>query len=44
MFISAMIGHVLIGPWTLFSWYVLESKLFGVCVVGKGAENTGFFI
>ena len=39
-----MIGYILIGPWTLFSSYVLECKLFGVCVVGKGAEKTRFLL
>ena len=33
-----MIEYVRIGLWTLFSWYVFECKLFGVCVVSKGAE------
>ena len=28
------------GLWTLFSWCVMECKLFEVCVVSKGAENT----
>ena len=37
-----MIGYVLIGLWTLFSGYVIEFKLFGVCVVSKGAEKTRF--
>ena len=32
---SAMIGYVLIGLRTFFSWYVMECKLFGVCVVSK---------
>ena len=36
---SAMIVHVLIGLWTLFSWYVVKCKLFGVCVASKGAEK-----
>ena len=39
---SAMIGYVLIGLWTLVSWYVMEYQLFGVCVVSKGAEKTRF--
>lgn len=33
----AMIGHVLIRFWMLFSWYV-----FGMCIVSKGAEKTPF--
>ena len=37
-----MIGYVLIGLWTLVSWYVMEYQLFGVCVVSKGAEKTRF--
>ena len=28
--------------WTLFSRYVMECKLFGACVVSKGAEKTRF--
>ena len=31
----AMIGHVLIRFWMLFSWYV-----FGMCIVSKGVEKT----
>ena len=34
-----MIGYVLIRLWTLFSWYVMECKLFGVYAVRKGAEK-----
>ena len=33
----AMIGHVLIRFWTLFSWY-----MFGMCILSKGAEKTPF--
>ena len=33
----AMIGHVLIRFWTLFSWY-----MFTMCIVSKGAEKTPF--
>ena len=36
---SIMIVHVLIGLWTVFSWYVVKCKLFGVCVASKGAEK-----
>ena len=39
---SAMIGCVMIGLWTLFPWCVMECKLFGVCVVSKGAKKTRF--
>ena len=38
----AMIGHVLIGLWTLFSWYVMECKLFDGWVVSRRAEKTRF--
>ena len=37
-----MIGHVLTGLWTLFSWYVMECKLFGVCAESKGAGKKSF--
>ena len=33
---------MLIGLWTLFSLYMMECKLFDVCVVSKGAEKTLF--
>ena len=33
----AMIGHVLIRFWTLFSWY-----MFTMCILSKGAEKTPF--
>ena len=39
---SAMIGYVVIGLWMMFSQYVMEFKLFGVCIVRKGAEKTRF--
>ena len=39
---SAMIGYVVIGLWMMFSEYVMEFKLFGVCIVRKGAEKTRF--
>ena len=37
-----MIGYVQIGLWKLFSWYVMECKLFGGRVVSKGMEKTCF--
>ena len=37
-----MIGYVLIGLWTLFSLYMTECKLFGMCVVSKGVEKICF--
>ena len=37
-----MVRYVLIGLWTLFSRYEMECKLFGACVVSKGAEKTRF--
>ena len=39
---SAMIGYVVIGLWMMFSQYVMEFKLFRVCIVRKGAEKTRF--
>ena len=39
-----MIWYVLIGLWTLFSYYVMECKLFGLCIVRKGAESTRFYL
>ena len=40
---SAMIEYVMNGLWTLFFlWCVMEYKLFGVCIVSKGAEKTRF--
>ena len=38
----AVIGYIQSGLWTLFSLYVMECKLFGVCVVRKGAGKTHF--
>ena len=37
-----MMRCVLIGLWTLFSWYVMECKLFGMCIVSKGAKKIQF--
>ena len=37
-----MIEYVLIGLWTLFSWYVMKYKLFGMWVGSKGAEKARF--
>ena len=36
---NCLIGYVLIGLWTLFSWYGMQCKLFGACVVRKRAEE-----
>ena len=37
--VLTVIGYVLIGPWMLFSQYVMECKLFGSCIVSKEAEK-----
>ena len=37
-----MIRYVPIGLRAFFSWYVVERKLVGGCVVSKGAEKTRF--
>ena len=34
-----MIGYVLVGLWSLFSWYMMECKLIGMLVVSKGEEK-----
>ena len=39
---TAVIGYVLIGLWMLFSWYMMECKLFSMCIVGKEAEKHNF--
>ena len=37
-----MIGYVLIGLRTLFPWYLMESELFGMCIMSKREEKTCF--
>ena len=36
----AVIGYIQIGLWTLFSQYVMECKLFGVCCEKRSGKNT----
>ena len=38
----AIIGYVLIGLRTLFPWYLMESELFGMCIMSKRKEKTCF--
>ena len=37
-----MIGYVLIGLWTFFSWNVIGCKSFGMYIVNERAEKIRF--